>query len=54
MFSFIMENLGTMVVGLIVAGVVAVIIVKMVRDKRKGKCVGCDCAGGCPGKCHTE
>ena len=49
MFSFIADNIGTIVIGLLVAGIVAAIIVKLVRDKRKGKCAGCSCGcAGCP------
>jgi hypothetical protein len=47
MFDWVIQNLGTIAVGLTVAGIIAAIIVKIVRDKRKGKCVGCD--GGCAG-----
>ena len=43
MFDFIAKNIGTVAIGLIVAGVIAAIIAKIVKDKRKGKCVGCDC-----------
>jgi hypothetical protein len=48
MIGFFAENLGTIVVGLAVAGIVAAIVMKMIRDKKKGKCIGCD--GGC-GNC---
>jgi hypothetical protein len=43
MLSFLAENLGTIVVGLVVAGIVSAIIVKIIKDKRQGKCVGCNC-----------
>jgi hypothetical protein len=39
--------MGTFIVGLILAGIVAAIIVKIVRDKRKGGCATCSC--GCSG-----
>jgi len=45
MFDWILKNLGTIVIGLAVTGIVAVIVAKIVRDKRKGKCTGCNC--GC-------
>ncbi|MDR2610323.1 MAG: FeoB-associated Cys-rich membrane protein [Clostridiales Family XIII bacterium] len=45
MFDALRENAGTIVVGLILLGIVAAIIIKLARDKRKGKCVSCDCAG---------
>ena len=45
--------LGTAFVGLILAGIVTAIIVKLVKDKRRGKsCAGCPCGcadGKCPG-----
>jgi hypothetical protein len=50
MLAFLAENWGTIVVGLVVAGIVAAIIVKIIRDKRKGKSVVCDCSS-CEG-CH--
>ncbi len=50
MISLITANLGTIIVGLIVWAIVCAIILKMVRDKKKGKspsgCSGCD---GCSG-----
>ncbi|GHV26479.1 hypothetical protein FACS18948_2230 [Clostridia bacterium] len=57
MFEYIGQNLGTIAVGLIVAGIVAAIIAKLVRDKKKGKHIGCDCdCGECSlkGGCHKE
>ncbi|MDR1409881.1 MAG: FeoB-associated Cys-rich membrane protein [Oscillospiraceae bacterium] len=57
MFGFFANNWGSILIGVIVAGIVAAIVVKMVRDKRKGKMISCDCgckscpkAGGCPPK----
>ena len=48
MFSFIMENLGTVVIGLVVAGIVTAIVVKIIFDMRRGKHAGCGCGcGGC-------
>ena len=57
MFELIVQNLGTVVIGCIVIGIVTAIIVKIVLDKRKGKCASCDC--GCRGcsstsKCQTK
>jgi hypothetical protein len=55
--TFLMENSGTIVVGLAVLAVVVLIVAKMVRDKRAGKHIGCDCGcETCPhsGACHTE
>ncbi|MDR1664908.1 MAG: FeoB-associated Cys-rich membrane protein [Clostridiales bacterium] len=47
MLPFLAENLGTIVISLILAGIVTAIIVKLIKDKRKGKCAGCNC--GCEG-----
>ncbi|MDR1693562.1 MAG: FeoB-associated Cys-rich membrane protein [Oscillospiraceae bacterium] len=46
---FLTENIGTILVGLFVAGVCALIVRKLVRDRKRGKtCGSCDgCAGGC-------
>ena len=48
-------NLPTIIVALIVAGVVAVIVVKIHRNKIKGK-RGCSCGGNCEAcnSCHTK
>jgi len=43
MLTFIINNLGTILVGVIVAGIIAAIVVKLIRDRRKGGCIGCDC-----------
>ncbi len=54
MIFWISANIGTIIVVLLVAAVVALAVWSMVRDKRKGKSsCGCGCSG-CPmsGKCH--
>ena len=45
--------MGTVVVGIIVAGVVALAVRSMVRDKKNGKSIQCggDCKK-CGGHCH--
>ena len=45
--------MGTVVVGIIVAGVVALAVRSMVRDKKNGKSTQCggDCKN-CGGHCH--
>ena len=45
--------MGTVVVGIIVAGVVALAVRSMVRDKKNGKSILCggDCKN-CGGHCH--
>ena len=52
MIRFFADHLGTVLVELIVAAGIVSIIVKIIFDKRKGKCIGCDCkscdkAGDC-------
>lgn len=42
MLLFLTENVGTIVVGFIVVGIIVAIIIKMIHDKQKGKCAGCD------------
>ncbi|HBA70105.1 MAG TPA: FeoB-associated Cys-rich membrane protein [Lachnospiraceae bacterium] len=45
--------MGTLIVGLIVLGAVALAVKSMIRDKKNGKSVQCggDC-GHCGGHCH--
>ena len=45
--TFLMENLSTVIIGLILAGVVYLVVRKMIRDRREGK--GCGYPGGCAG-----
>jgi hypothetical protein len=46
--EFITQNMGTIVTGLVVLAIAAAIVIKLIRDKRKGKCAGCNCGcGGC-------
>ena len=56
MISFITENLGTIIITVVLVAILAAIVVKLVRDKRKGKssCVGncAHCALG--GSCHAK
>ena len=57
MFTWIAGNLGTLVIGLVLLGFVAAIIVSVRRQKKKGKHPSCggNC-GSCPmgGACHRE
>ncbi|MDR1927326.1 MAG: FeoB-associated Cys-rich membrane protein [Oscillospiraceae bacterium] len=49
MAAFVSEYLGTIFVLLVVLGTVVGVIVKLVKDKKKGKCPGCACgSGACP------
>ena len=56
MINWITANIGTIVVALIVAGILAAIIVSIVKDKKAGiSTCGCgfeNCA--MKGKCHGE
>ena len=53
MLTILTENLGTIVVGLMVISLVILIAIKLVRTKKKGPCVGCDCGcGDCP--CYED
>lgn len=56
MIKFLSENAGTIIVLVILIAVLTAIIVKFIRDKKKGKGLcACGCAG-CPSKdmCHKE
>ena len=54
MLSWFEQNLGTIVISLILIGIVTLVTMGMIRDKKKGKA---SCCGGCAhcamcGKCH--
>lgn len=56
MFTWILENIATIVISGILILAVAAVIVNMVRNKKKGKSsCGCGC-GGCAlnGSCHPQ
>ena len=57
--SWLVQNLGTIVVCLILAGIVAAAVRHLVRQKRSGSaCAGCSSCGSCPhcssGGCRGE
>ena len=56
MFTWISENIGTIVIGAILAAVVAAVIVHMVRNKKRGRSsCGCGCSGcAMNGSCHLK
>ncbi len=56
MFTWISENMGTIVIGAILAAVVAAVIVHMVRNKKRGRSsCGCGCSGcAMNGSCHPK
>ncbi len=54
MFEWIIQNAATIIVAAVVAVILALIVKKMIRDKRNGK-TSCSCGcGGCPlsESCH--
>lgn len=56
MIAWIMNNIATIVVLLIVIAVLALVVAKMIKDKKAGK-KSCSCGcGGCPMKdsCHSN
>ena len=56
MLAWLGENIATIIICAVLIGVVAAIIVRMVKNKKKGKSsCGCGCAD-CPagGSCHSK
>lgn len=56
LIDWLIANIGSVLVGVVVLAVVALVIALMAKDKKKGK-TGCSC--GCEscamaGKCHPE
>ena len=54
MFEWIASNIGTIIISAVLLGIVAAIVIKIVKDKRRGRSsCGCGCAN-CPmsGQCH--
>lgn len=55
MITWILENIATVIICMVLLAVVAAVIGGMIRDKKKGKSsCGCGC-GDCPmsGSCHS-
>jgi hypothetical protein len=54
MLTWLTENLGTIVISLVLIGIVAAIITGMVKDRKKGRgSCGCGCEHcAMNGKCH--
>lgn len=54
MLTWLSDNLGTIIVSLILIAIVTAIIVNMIRDRKKGKnSCGCGCEHcALHGKCH--
>ena len=56
MFQAIVENAGTVLVSLLLAGLVTLIVIRLRRDRKQGKAsCGCSC-GCCPmaSSCHKS
>ncbi|MFZ2538246.1 MAG: FeoB-associated Cys-rich membrane protein [Oscillospiraceae bacterium] len=53
MFTFVLENLATIIISVVILGIVTLIIMKMRRDKKKDKSCGSGCSN-CPSSsmCH--
>ena len=49
MRTFLLDNWGTILIGAALLGIIAAIVMKLIKDKQKGKNPGCGC--GC-GECH--
>lgn len=54
MLNFISENIGTIVVFLMVAASVTAAAVKMASDKKSGKSGCCGDCGKCGGYCNSK
>ena len=57
MFEWIGKNIGTIIIVAILAALVALIIVKLIGDRKKGRSASCGC--GCDAcalhdKCHAK
>ncbi|HIR64003.1 MAG TPA: FeoB-associated Cys-rich membrane protein [Candidatus Faecousia faecigallinarum] len=54
MFAWFGENLATIVVGLVLLGIVAAIVVHLVKQRKSGRCHCGSSCGSCPmcGSCH--
>lgn len=56
MLAWLAENLATILVGAVLIAVVALIVIHLVRNRKRGKTsCGCGCQG-CPmnGACHSK
>lgn len=56
MFEYFLSNLGTIIIGFIVAAVTVIAVICMIRNKKRGKSsCGCGCTD-CPmhGNCHRS
>jgi hypothetical protein len=49
--TFLTENIGTILTGLVLLGIVAAVILKIIRDKKKNASIGSAKCAGCPCGC---
>lgn len=58
MFTWIADNIGTIIICAILIAIVTAIIISMIKKKRAGKSVVCGCGNckGCAmsGSCHKQ
>ena len=58
MFTWIAENIWTIIICAVLIAIVAAIIINMIKKKRAGKSVVCNCGNckGCAmsGSCHKQ
>lgn len=60
MIDFIVNNIGSIIVGLAVLALLLLLTWKLISDKKKGKsscggaCTSCPNAGLCHGGCHKD
>jgi len=56
MMNWFMENMGTIIVSMLLIGAVGCIIIRMRKDREQGKCSCGGSCGSCPmGRaCHKE
>ena len=45
--SWVVENLGSLVVGLVVLAIVVAVVALLIRDKKQGKSLHCDTCESC-------
>ena len=56
MFDFLAANIGTIVVGVVLAAIVFLAVRSIVKEKKKGQCsCGCNCSScAMSGTCHKK
>ena len=56
MFNWLMQNIATILISIALMAVTALIIARLVRQKKQGKsCCGCNCANcAMRGSCYSQ